>query len=235
MSKAKTRGSNDAYMEVIVPFTGFYNSTHDSNLDYALDQMYSDDRGEAIQKLRDRAFDLVNWRLAHTLYAERYTECFSDEYKVDLTFKLLSSPKYYNFETDRIVATTTLRQMIKIYHKVDKAKLRARVKEQFTSCDGFISHYPNDLSDWPKRLADWDLNQLETLLQVYCQMLSDNSEARELEEFDARPFDDCYEIEWGLLDRAMENTAELQRLNKVYSYLRERHDREHIKRFQKQA
>jgi hypothetical protein len=226
MSKAKTKGSNDAYMEVIVPFTGFYNSHHDCNLDYALDSMFSDDRGEAIQKLRDRAFDLVDWGLAHRLYAERFTECFSDEFKIDLTFKLLSSPKYYNFSTDRIVATTTLRQMLKVYHKVDKAKLRARVKERFTSCDGFISHYPNDLSDWPKRLGEWDLNQLETLLQVYVGYDDQNWDVP-FDEFDRQPFGDCQEIEWHIIEEAMEDTPKLQKLYKVYSYMRLRDEREY--------
>ena len=55
----------------------------------------------------------------------------------------------------------------KIWLKCELAKLKERIKERFSSRDGFMSFYSSDLGDWPKELKDWDHNQLSTLLEVY--------------------------------------------------------------------
>jgi hypothetical protein len=87
-----------------------------------------------------------------------------------LTFEEMTSPRFYNFETDRLFCTISART-VKTLFRMSKAenhtRLGAEIKERCTSYDGFHSFYPNDLQTWlTKPLAEWDENELGTLLRA---------------------------------------------------------------------
>lgn len=151
-----------------VPFSGFYCSPHESDLDHALERMFDHEgAGYANPDLIDAARDTIDWACVHEAYAAEYVSAMRAEYGIGLTFEGLSSPKYYNFETDRIFAHIDRDGLAMIARAVPRAALRKAVKARFTSRDGFISGYPASLADWPARLSDWDHNQIGTLLSVY--------------------------------------------------------------------
>ena len=152
-----------------VPFAGFYCSIHDEELDRALEQIFADrETGcDVNSDLVDLARDAIDWQAVHEAYALEYVKSLGADYDLNLTFDGMSSPKYYNFETDRIFATIDRETLARMLRAVPRKALRKRIRERFASRDGFISHYPRDLSDWPRQLCDWDHNQVGTLLELY--------------------------------------------------------------------
>ena len=154
-------------MLTTVPFSGFYNSLHDAQLDQALEQMFSD-RATGCQvnsRLFNEAFSAVDWGFVHVSYAWAYVDAFAEEFKVSLSFESLRSPKEYNFTTDRIFAEISEDEVRRIFSEADKSLLTAITKEQFTSRSGFISFYSPDWRTWGDVL-EWDHNQVGALLQA---------------------------------------------------------------------
>lgn len=93
-----------------------------------------------------------------------------ERYRADscgMVFSTMTSPREYNFETDRLfvdVSRAFIGRLWKMSKAEGHATLRRFIRDRFTSRSGFISHYRNRLEDWPADLADWDYNQLGTLL-----------------------------------------------------------------------
>ena len=83
-----------------------------------------------------------------------------------LVFVELSSPKYYNFSTDRIFVKISCKFIEELKKKIDKFALGKAILEQFTSRDGFISFYSNDVNEWLGQKEPWDHNQVCLLLEV---------------------------------------------------------------------
>jgi hypothetical protein len=213
---------------VTVPFAGFYCSVHDEELEHALERMFDrEGDGRVNSGLVDAARDAIDWRGVHEAYAARYVDEVSAEFDLNLTFDGLESPKYYNYETDRIFAYIDRASLAKIARAVPRAALRKAIKDRFTSRSGFISHYDNDLSAWPRSFADWDHNQIGTLLEIY---LDRESEGYGHDGFDSlkqyyvmeSPFGNGYPENWFFENarRGYENT--LNRLLNIAEYLDKR-------------
>lgn len=62
------------------------------------------------------------------------------------------SPKYYNFSTDKLYADVELREdwkdVMRAFMKENAEWLKGRIKEDWTSYDGFCSFMSNDYEDW---------------------------------------------------------------------------------------
>jgi hypothetical protein len=156
--------------EVQIPFSGFYNSLHDSAIDDDFNQIMSDsDTGNtrAPDRLYSLAFGAVSWNEVHLKYAQKYAKLFCDEFDLEGSFAAFDSPKYYNFETDRIFIQIDRATLAKVLRQTDKADFAQVCKDRFTSRDGFSSFYNPDWKTWGK-LSVWDCNQLGALLQAYC-------------------------------------------------------------------
>lgn len=210
-------------MLAVIPFSGFYNSLHDSTLDNTFNQMFSDSNGDPNEKLVERGFDLVNWSMAHQNYAKAYAENFGQEFKIhSLRFESLSSPREYNFTTDRIFVEISTEEVQRIFDEVSSEALTATATEMFTSHSGFSSHYSPDWRSWGDP-AEWDHNQVFCLLQ-----------ARVGDEFDTwaehalMEDDDCNGRLDSILEDAMcvDHKAESNRLWNIAAYLRQRQDRQ---------
>lgn len=207
-------------MQTTIPFSGFYYSFHDSTLDHALEMAMTDDQGTVLSRsLFDLAFDSIDWRATHVEYAKLYCERFASHYGVSVKFTDLVSPKFYNFETDRIFAEIELAEVQRIFAAVDRKDLERIVRERFTSGDGFISHYSNRLEDWGSDLATWDHNQVGTLLQAYVEAEGDFAQF----EIDVGEFE--------LADRALNEGIKDQRAFNIAYYLRQRKCRNTAKGF----
>ncbi|MDQ0317765.1 hypothetical protein [Amorphus orientalis] len=99
----------------------------------------------------------------------------TEDYRADslgLTFESMSSPQFYNFETDRIfchVPTDTVKALFLLSKRDGHEKLKATIEERCTSRSGFISFYSSDLADWlAKPVEQWDHNELSILLVAVC-------------------------------------------------------------------
>ena len=205
-----------------IPFSGFYYSQHSANIDRAVTDMFTDrDTGCTPNGGLEMAlFNTCDYRKVYTSYARSYCEDFGDWLGIkSLKFDELSSPREYNFTTDRIFAKVTLKDLYRVKREVTPLGLAAMAKEMFTSRDGFSSFYSPDVKSWGG-LAGWDVNQCGCLLAAYAGEMSRGSDG----------FDQWAEHD--LMDEAQSNgyfeiwiedaTSNISRLYKIHDYLETR-------------
>ena len=211
----------------VLPFSGLSNSLHDDSLDQALNQIFSDrDTGCSVHEgLVHRAWDKIDWRQAHVDYCREYCENFAHEFKLDLAFDEMNSPKEYNWLTDRIFAWISPESLQKVFDAVDTPALRTQIRKNHTSYDGFFSFYSNDLDEWPESVLGWDHNQIKTLLEVFADMETTSGDFDQYAELslmeDSRG-------NGSLDDILFSNCPELNRLCKIHEYLETRAKRDEV-------
>lgn len=90
-----------------------------------------------------------------------------------LKYESMSSPREYNFTTDRLFAFGRLqafRVMLRLARRPEyRDAWRAAVKARHSSYSGFISHYSNDSDSWGEDVRELDHNQLATLFAFALQ------------------------------------------------------------------
>lgn len=151
-----------------IPFAGFYESYHDAEFDReiesALEYSDLDSNSTLYHELLDLAYSgAADFEAAREEYAKEYAASFLEWLSLDGEFESVSSPRFYNFETDRVFVELTRGDLARLWSMVDRETLDAACRERFTSRSGFISHYSPDWRDWG-RLTSWDHNQIGTLL-----------------------------------------------------------------------
>lgn len=178
-------------------FPGFYNSHLSAQIDSDLEQdveyytsleSLADDplfpaellRDEnAMEKARDEACDHVDFRACHLKAAQGWLACLKEEIKeycpfpLDMEYESIASPREYNFETDRLFVEIPYDQLRRMYIHVQKhcrSTFESIMRKRFTSRDGFISFYSNDIDEWTlKPLKEYDHNELGTVLSAYIE------------------------------------------------------------------
>ena len=155
-------------MIIQIPFSGFYESIHSSAIDDAINYTFTDYATgiENNDKLSERLYDSLNWRGMLTEYAKEYADTFAYRFSIELEFESLSSPREYNFTTDRIFCHISENEVLRLYDATQKDKLNQVARDMFTSRDGFNSFYDPDPLLWGDVL-EWDHNQLHALLVAY--------------------------------------------------------------------
>jgi hypothetical protein len=138
----------------------------------------------------------------HLAMAKEYLECWMDQFqqetclKIDYKYESYSSPREYNFETDRLFAwvkNSSIKELFAASKADNHAQLAEMIKERFTSRSGFISSYSNDLESWlDKPLLQWDHNELGTLLKAVLAIHYDE------DRFDTYELMESFECNGGL-------------------------------------
>jgi hypothetical protein len=155
----------------LIPFSGFYKSIHDSYMDDALEM---------------REAEVSDWRNVFEEYAKEYVKKLAEWMDVSLEYEELISPKEYNFMNDRIFAEISRSDFAKILCAVRGTTLNNKVRQMFTSRSGFISHYPNRISELG-RISTWDHNQIGAVLAAYVDKY------RESDDIEANIAESIYE------------------------------------------
>ena len=169
-------------LESTIPFDGFYNSYISSDIEHQIGQQIewdSDiyDLNEDEQQILWDNYLSVNRVSFYNEIAEHYTDLYIDAlnerlegFTLNAKFNLLTSPREYNFETDRIFidierdhAIGFIKYTIKNYKK----ELENKIKERFTSRSGFWSHYKNVLDLWTQDYSEWDCNMIGTCFELF--------------------------------------------------------------------
>lgn len=204
-------------MLTTIPFSGFYNSVHDSNCDEVLRRTFDNDRGEVREDIFYFAQDKIDWRYVHEKYAAEYAAAFAAEFNLPLQFESMKSPREYNFSTDIIYCTIEPGEVQRILAAVDKSILDEVVRETFTSRSGFISFYNPDFSTWVA-VTEWDHNQIGALIRAY--VLQQNPDFDQWVENDLMENAQCN----GHLENWIfaSNPAPLNRLANINDYLNAR-------------
>ena len=171
---------------VRVPFAGFYGAW-DQDIDHVEEmeaeynfrerqeedhvppELQLSERDYADILMRHTQYSIAYRKIAHA-YCDAFAYALKEELGLDvpLAFESLTSPREYNFETDRLWADIPLSAVRRLFalSKADgHAKLSAYLADHCTSRSGFISHYSNAVSVWlAKPVTDWDHNELCALL-----------------------------------------------------------------------
>ena len=172
-------------LESTIPFDVFYNSYISSDIEHQIGQQIewdSDiyDLNEDEQQILWDNYLSVNRVSFYNEIAEHYTDLYIDAlnerlegFTLNAKFNLLTSPREYNFETDRIFidierdhAIGFIKYTIKNYKK----ELENKIKERFTSRSGFWSHYKNGLDLWTQNYSEWDHNQIGTCFELFFEL-----------------------------------------------------------------
>lgn len=200
-----------------LPFAGFYGSQHDAELDYAMEAMFSNDQGDPNPGLIDRVCGACHWPAVHRAYAKEFAECFCEEVGIrQARFESMDSPKFYNFETDRLFIELPLEETRRILRETSPASLDLVAGERHTSRSGFISFYSPDWRTWGD-VTTWDHNQLQTLVEAHVRDTQGELEEANLME-NARG-------NGRLEDWIADNTPGIDRLYRIHDYLRTREAR----------
>jgi hypothetical protein len=206
-----------------IPFDGFYESCHNRALEDALNYLCADSSGDTFPTIAEKLFSEVDWSGVHEKYARLYADlwatilCKYTKEKITFEFDALTSPREYNFQTDRIFLRLSTADAEKLCKLVDHAVLAEVAKERFTSYDGFISHYSPRPEDWSEDVAEWDHNQLGTLLIAIGRQFEVPEDSSLIEDIDGNN---------AVTDLIYESLSdEGKRLVKIADYLRARQER----------
>ena len=94
-------------IKIELPFSGFYESIYDAHIDNTIEYYLHELENEQLEKAQD-VFYLMNYDATHLAicehYIKAYEQVFYDNFNIDLnlSFNSLTSPKFYNFESDRL-------------------------------------------------------------------------------------------------------------------------------------
>ena len=91
----------DNKIEFSLQFGGFYHSVHSDILDNELEYIL-EENGNAVSENEEFNEDNIDWKQTHDNYAKNYLDNLNELLELNLEYKGLHSPKYYNFSTDSI-------------------------------------------------------------------------------------------------------------------------------------
>jgi predicted transcriptional regulator len=152
-------------LETIVPFfCGFYESFLSSVVDQEIEQHM-----EEYDKTYEEIEDQLDYRRAELAISQAWLRNFVEETGIKLSFKEIDSPKQYNFTTDRLVADIELEELKRVRKIAEENSdiLEGVIKKHFTSYDGFMSFYSNDMDDWNvKETEELDCNEIMTYIEA---------------------------------------------------------------------
>ena len=169
-------------LESTIPFDGFYESFISADIDHQIGQQIEWDSDiydlneDEQQVLWDNYLD-INRSYFYNQIAEDYTNFYIDElnerlkgFELKATYKFFTSPREYNFTTDRIfieIEENHAIDFIKYIIKNYKKELEEKIKDRFTSRSGFISNYKNSLDLWIDDYSEWDFNMIGTCFELF--------------------------------------------------------------------
>lgn len=167
-------------------------------------------------------------------YCELYAEHLHDllGLEVTLEFETIYSPKYYNYETDKIYAYIKWEDDYKLHLELlkligkHKQKVEDFIYKYHTSYDGFVSFMDNALQDWIERTKAIGYNYQENEDNIYLShllayLLLCEAGCQALHEFDCEMMLEVYEnvsMSCYLEPTTPKAKAELERYNKMIEY-----------------
>ena len=175
-------------LESTIPFDGFYESFISADIEYQIGQQIewdSDiyDLNVNEEKILWDNYLSVNRSYFYNQIAEDYTNFYIDNlnarlnyaypdhgFTLNAKFSFLTSPREYNFETDRIfidIEKNHAIDFIKYIIKNYKKELEKKIEDRFTSRSGFNSFYKNSLDLWIDDYSEWDCNMIGTCFELF--------------------------------------------------------------------
>ena len=206
--------------EVLIPFSGLYESRHSLMLDGVCEDLFPDAKGRVCQSLVDLCYFDLNWAECQESYAKDYVDGFLQYAGLPGKFALMVSPREYNFGTDRVFADVPAGVMEAL--EVPPADMDRVCVEWFESCSGFMSYYSPAWREWGD-MAEWDHNQMGARLVAWMESRDMDPNAIEGEVADA--LCDGSMDAYGDILLGADPADTVERALKIRDYLREREER----------
>lgn len=136
-------------IEIQLPFSGFYESIHDmyidNHIEFELEYLESElgYTDEQLDSIKDRFYDMDYAPIRKAIcehYINAYNAVFYDEYGIylGLEYSQLISPRFYNFETDRLYAFIDKSIYNEVTALLNSEDFKTRLKDKFKCRDGFM-------------------------------------------------------------------------------------------------
>lgn len=162
-------------------FSGFYESIHDSVFDSETEMILED--------FPDKNWEDFRWSYDWQEYSKMYVRAINSQLDMNLEFRNLWSPREYNFATDEIYCYIGKKEVKKISSALNSETLEKLIRQRFTSRNGFISFYSNDIDEWKEKpVTEWDEIELGTLLDAW---IIESGDFPELSDLDFAGYDYC--------------------------------------------
>src|SRR5574340_487293 len=146
--------------EIQVPFPGFYESILSGAIDRAeemtVESLRENEDYDIFEyyQIANILFDHTNYTAVHLTIAEAWVKEFANyvaeafDLRLGLEFVEMTSPREYNFTTDRVFAKISMPQLRELFELVDKRRLDEECERWLKSRSGFISHYDHRWRNW---------------------------------------------------------------------------------------
>lgn len=175
-------------VKIELPFSGFYESIHDSEIDRAIEDGFNYDleKQKEVPVPDDIWAADINYKAIEREYCEAFVNAFADRFGLTLTFDEMRSPREYNFSTDRLFCKIPRDEINTIRKKVEAhPDYQKLIKERFTSRDGFWSFYSSDYKNEEWTRETLDECQYEVIIRFWLDNISDDvgSEGWRMEEY----------------------------------------------------
>lgn len=132
-----------------VPFSGFYHSIHDmyidNHIEYEIEYLESElgYTDEQLDIIKDKFYMMDYAPVRKAIcehYINAYNAVFYDEYGIhlDLEYSQLISPKFYNFETDRLYALIDESIYNEVTALINSEDFKTMLKDKFKAQPGFM-------------------------------------------------------------------------------------------------
>tara|TARA_R110001592_G_scaffold289819_1_gene558952 strand:+ start:1250 stop:1849 length:600 start_codon:yes stop_codon:yes gene_type:complete len=122
-------------------FGGFYHSLHEDIIDDAIRNLFQDDI-DFDSFYESDEYESIDWNSVHNQYCKIYIDILNHELDLNLKFIKLNSPRFYNFETDKIEAEISGKEFNKLKSEyLNSKEFIDYVNDISKSRDGFCSFY----------------------------------------------------------------------------------------------
>lgn len=136
-------------IEIQLPFSGFYYSIHDSYIDNHIEcelEYLESELGytdEQLDIIKDKFYDMDYAPIRKAIckhYIKAYNAVFYDEYGIylGLEYSQLISPRFYNFESDRLYALINESVFNEVIALINSKDFKSILKEKFKPQLGFM-------------------------------------------------------------------------------------------------
>lgn len=157
-------------LEVALPFHGFCESIYTSMMDSGIEstiEYYCEENPDCKEWIEENGWGYQNLTNEKCFeISKSFCDTVADHLSIELQFVAMDSPREYNFATDRVfanIARSDIARLVRINRADDWHEFDQYLKDNFTSYDGFMSHYSNRRDTWGL-VETWDHNQLGALL-----------------------------------------------------------------------
>lgn len=130
-------------IKIELPFSGFYESIYDLHIDNTIEYCLYDLEGEQLEKAQD-AFYMMNYDATRKAicehYIKAYEQVFYDNFSIDLnlSFNSLTSPKFYNFETDRLFVNIDPEVFKQVIQLLNDEAIQKTLSEKYKTQSWYI-------------------------------------------------------------------------------------------------